>query len=363
MSMPAASLLTRRRLLKATGATALALAATSLPRWAGFRSGSPHPQLVRSIRVLMHTYVSIAVTGPDPVTAEHIIDGAFRTMSETAWALSRFEPEGPVGILNRTGILSDPPAALIEVLNTAFRISTISNGVFDVTVYPLLAYYQSLTRPVRMAAIDRTKVEQLRTLIDFRRLHIGEGKVWLEDPAMAITLDGIAKGYVVDSGMRYLRNHGIETAMIDAGGDIGVMAPPDSRFHWNIGIVDPLNPSRFAAMVPLRRGGLATSGNYEVFYSADRRLYHIINPHTGFSPNFYASVTVLAPTNVEADGWGVALSLLPTRQIPGILQAWPNPLRWYLISWEGNQRIYSPHFPLEPAGTGSAAHNFVINSH
>lgn len=220
----------------------------------------------------------------------------------------------------------------------------MSGGAFDVTVLPVLGYYYSLSRPVVPDRLDRRAVAHRDRLVDYRGVHFDAERVWLAHSGMAVTLDGIAKGYVVDQGIEALQRSGIRDAIINAGGDVRAINGSGARPPWKIGIRDPYDPSRLCAVVPLRNGALATSGNYEIYFSADRRLFHIIDPHTGYSPDTYSSVTVLAERSVEADALGVTLYSLPLPRVSDLMRREGG--KWFIVSWNGRQRWRSPEFPL-----------------
>jgi thiamine biosynthesis lipoprotein len=265
-------------------------------------------------------------------------------MSAEVALLNRFDPESPVGRLNRTGYLPDPPATLVAVLDRAAAISRHTDGDFDITVAPVLDYYLSRQRPLILAAADRDAVARRERAVGYSRVGITEDGVRLQAPSMSITLDGIAKGYVVDQGIAALRAAGIEYALIDAGGEIRAMAGADPARHWNVGIVDPQRPGQVAAVLRLRNAALSTSGNYEVFFSADRRLFHIINPHTGYSPDRYSSVTVMAEKSMDADALSVAAFSMPLPRLKECLGAAGQ--QWLVFDWDGSRRWRSRDLPL-----------------
>ena len=163
-------------------------------------------------------------------------------------------------------------------------------------------------------------------------------------PDMAITLDGIAKGHVVDQGIAALRAAGIEYGLIDAGGDIHAICGSDPQRHWNVGIVDPHDVSQVAAVVQLRNAALSTSGNYRVFFSSDRRLFHIVNPRTGNSPQHYSSMTVMAERSVWADGMSTAAFSLELPQLASLMTAQNH--QWLAFSRSGEKRWRSSELPL-----------------
>jgi len=298
---------------------------------------------LHSVRPLMKTSVSVTVIAKSPEQGHRAIDAAFSRMSQSASLLSRFDPESPVFRLNREGRLEHPPAELMTVIKRAQYFSKISDGAFDVTILPVLNYYFSLPTPVDIHTLDKAAIEQRDHRVSYRKLRIATDAVQFSEPGMAVTLDGIAKGHVVDQGMSALRQSGIVRALIDAGGDVHGITNSGSN-PWLIGITDPLDTKRLCAVVPLHNGALTTSGNYEVFFSADRRLFHIINPHTGLSPDHYSSVTTLTQSSMDADALGVTLFSLPLEKVRNLMTQQKS--EWFIVNWNGKKRWRSMGFPL-----------------
>jgi thiamine biosynthesis lipoprotein len=127
---------------------------------------------------------------------------------------------------------------------------------------------------------------------------------------MELTLDGIAKGYVVDRTVGELVRLGAERVMVDAGGDMATGGSGSARDPWTVVLQDPRDSGAGAAVVRLDGLAVATSGDYLQSFTSDRADHHIIDPRTGRSPRETSSVSVLAPSAMEADGLSTALLVL-----------------------------------------------------
>jgi len=299
---------------------------------------------VRQVRSLMQTSVSVHVLAGDTEAARKAIAKAFTRMAQTVGLLSRFDAKSPVYRLNQRGRIESPPAALTTVLGRALEYSRLTDGAFDPTVAPVLDYYLGLPRPIPAGEIDRRQVAVRERTVGYRNVSLAEQEVRLERPGMAVTLDGIAKGYVVDQGIAALREAGVEYALIDAGGEIRSIAGTDPARYWNVGIADPMRADRVAAVVRLRNAALSTSGNYEVFFTSDRRLFHIIDPHTGYSPDVYSSVTVMADETIDSDALSVAAFSMPIPHIKDLMAR--RGCQWLVFSWDGTRRWRSRDLPF-----------------
>lgn len=341
----------RRHWLKQAGQLALAGGLLAGGGWTVLKRKQNLWQ-VRRERTLMQTSVAVTCLADDVQAAGAAIEAAFARMAATAAELTRFDPASPLSRLNRDGRLALVPVNLQAVLREALSLSALTGGAFDVTVLPVLRYLETLRGVSGIDAQERDAIDRREQQVGWRDLALDARGARLLRPGMAVTLDGIAKGHVVDQGIAALRAAGIEYGLIDAGGDIQAICGNDPQRHWNVGIVDPRDVSRVAAVVQVRNAALSTSGNYRVFFSTDRRLFHIVNPRTGYSPQGYSSMTVMARRSVLADGMSTAAFSLELPQLAALMAAQDH--QWLAFSRTGEQRWRSRELPLI-AGTAELA--------
>lgn len=333
----------RRRWLTQSGRLALAGGLLAGGGWAVLERKQNLWQ-VRRERTLMQTSVAVTCLADDVQAAGAAIEAAFARMAATAAELTRFDPASPLARLNRDGQLPQVPSQLDTVLRQALSLSRLTEGAFDPTVLPVLRYFETLRGVPSTDARERHAAEGRDALVGYRDLALDAHGARLLRPGMAVTLDGIAKGHVVDQGIAALRGAGIEYGLIDAGGDIHAICGNDPERHWNVGIVDPSDVGRVAAVLQVRNAALSTSGNYRVFFSADRRLFHIVNPRTGWSPQGYSSVTVMARRSVLADGMSTAAFSLELPQLSSLMASQDH--QWLAFSRSGERRWRSRELPL-----------------
>lgn len=240
------------------------------------------------------------------------IDDAFGEIRRLEAEFTRFNPSSQICRLNQVSEVERPAPELVEVLQMARRFSAGTEGAFDITVKPAL---DVLRRCVGgMYVPSDAEFEAARRLIDFEQVSVSKDLVSLGKPGMAVTLDCIGKGYLLDRAAARLRAHGIRSALIQGGGTlIAVGARPDGS-PWRIGVRDPVNPNALIGRFNLSDGAVATSGDYESFFSPDGRFYHIVDPSTARSPLYSHSATVIAPTAAEADPLGVSLMVKEPRE-------------------------------------------------
>jgi thiamine biosynthesis lipoprotein len=264
---------------------------------------------VRQTRTRMGTVVSITVVHPDGDGARALVESAFAEMARLEAALTRHRPEAPLGRLNREGRIDHAPVELHFVLNDALALAERTAGAFDPTVLPVLEAWEATWWRGAGRPTDR-EIDGARALVGYRGLRAaGEGWV-LDDSRMGVTLDGIAKGYIVDRALDVLVAGGADRVLVNAGGDMASAGGADDSEPWTVAIQDPRDAERSAGLVRLDGGCIATSGDYQRSFTEDRRDHHILDPRTGRSPGAVSSVSVIAPTAMQADGLSTALLVL-----------------------------------------------------
>ncbi len=264
---------------------------------------------VEATRRAMSTSVAVIVEDRSQDRAREALERALQEMERLETLLTRFEEGAPLGTLNSSGRLADPPAELRAVLAHGLDLHRRSVGAFDPTVAPLVDLYQ-----VHFAAHggppDAAELRELRALVGAEHVRLEDRGLRLEREGMALTLDGIAKGFVVDRMMETIAALGLRHALVNAGGDIRALGSRADERPWRVGVQDPRKPEAMVEVIDLADEAVATSGDYARFHDVERRCHHTILPATGRSPDVLASVTVRTRTAMEADALATAVFVL-----------------------------------------------------
>ena len=262
-------------------------------------------------RKQLGTAVTVTVMHTDVDEAHAMVNRALNEIERLEGVFSRYRAETPVARLNREGRVTDAPGELIEVVSNALDFSRMTGGAFDVTVAPVLNLYVSRFAVTDVPPTD-AEVSAAMALVGWQALRVDGSTIELERPGMAITLDAIAKGFVVDRAVAALTAAGADRVIVEAGGDIATRANGDDP--WQVAIQDPHNPRGSLGVVQLRGESLASSGDYMQYFTPDRRLNHTIDPRTGRSPQHSSGSSVRAPTAMDADALSTAVFLLGPRE-------------------------------------------------
>jgi len=209
---------------------------------------------------------------------------------------SRYREDSLATRINRSagdkqGVEVDPEtASLLDFAATAHRES---DGRFDPTsgVLRRVWNFKSGTLPSANA------IEATQKLVGWSKIEWTRPTIVLPLPGMELDFGGFVKEYAADRVAELCRERGLQSGIIDLGGDLAVVGPHPDGNPWLIGIRNPRNPERAMARIAIDHGGLATSGDYERFMIVDGVRYsHLLDPRTGQSHRGGpACVSVKAP--------------------------------------------------------------------
>ncbi len=283
------------------------------------RLGGDAIQVIGS-RPAMGTLVSVTAIASSATRSEAGIAEAFAELDRMVGIFSRHQPDSALSTLNDAGHLAGPPPELVRVLERARYYHALSHGAFDVTVKPVLDLFGARF-PARAPSMG--EVRDAAALVGAAHLAVKRRAIRFARPGMGVTLDGIAKGYIVDRMADVLGGHGIHRFLIDAGGDIRGRGLKEGQRPWVVGVRGP-EDGVFPDAIAVRDGAVATSGGYERFYDREQRFHHIINPASGLSPTVAWSVSVVAPTALAADALATTVFVLGPEAGTQLLERLPD---------------------------------------
>ncbi|MFP4475009.1 MAG: FAD:protein FMN transferase [Desulfatibacillaceae bacterium] len=257
----------------------------------------------------MGTFVAVTVLHPGRTRADDAIGGAFEAMRRASGLMDRYDSASPIGALNADGRVKGLPVEVSDVLARASKFHKLTAGNFDPTVAPVVDLYRK--HFARTSTPPRPRdMKSAVALVDGNGLVVSGNEASLARPGMAVTLDGIAKGYVIDQGMLALTRAGVNHALINAGGDIRCVGGKDRGQPWTVAVRNPGPDGGYLDTIKMRDGAIATSGNYEVYFDREKLFHHIVSPQTGASPHAAASVTVRAVDVCTADALSTAVFVM-----------------------------------------------------
>jgi thiamine biosynthesis lipoprotein len=243
-------------------------------------------------------------------------------------AMSTYDPRSELSQFNRRQDFRWAPASpgLLEVLDSASRISTSTQGAFDVTVGPLVDLWgfgpQYGTRRVPNDAL----IERVRESVGHQHVQIdpSAGAIRKRHSRTQVDLSAIAKGYGVDRVAMILDRQGVHDYLVEIGGELRARGTTAAGRPWRVGIERPVEGRHVVGeIVVLENRAIATSGTTEDFFEQGGRHYsHIIDPMTARPVDHPPmAVSVVADTTMEADAWATALVVLGSERGYSLAQA------------------------------------------
>jgi thiamine biosynthesis lipoprotein len=257
----------------------------------------------------MGTMATVVIPAGGGAQAREAALEAFREIERIEGLISPFRQGSEAWVLNRRGQVPSPSLDLRRNIEKAIEYGRLSQGAFDITVQPLLDLYRESFKVRGRAPLPEEIAPALRR-VDYRRISIGEDRITI-GAGQAITLGALGHGYAADRALEVLRARGIRRALVDIGGEIGVLGAKADGVMWTVAIQDPWDKDRPAAVIDLPPDkALATSGSYESYYDPEKRFHHIIDPKTGISAAGLVSVTVITDHVLDANGLSVSVFVL-----------------------------------------------------
>lgn len=226
-----------------------------------------------------------------------------------------------------------------NVVRSAIEISRLTDGAFDITVGPLINAWSFGAAERTKQVPSESKIESLLKQIGYEKLSVRVDPPALKksDPGLRIDLSAIAKGHGVDRVVGLLNKLGVQDVFVEVGGEVRTTgAKPEGA--WRVGIQLPDARSNMVMIAHAMKAdapagsAMATSGDYRNFFEVNGKRYsHTIDPRNGKPVEHeLASVSVVANSCMEADGWATALNVVGPQR--GLELAVENELSVLLVS-------------------------------
>ena len=241
---------------------------------------------------------------------EALLDAAEDRVKELEALWSVTDENSEIYALNRDGFaaLSGDTAALLA---GALELCERTDGALDITVCPVVRSWGFTTG--KYAVPDSEAIEELLTRVDYTKVTLDEAAGTAAIPAgVEIDFGSVAKGYTGDVLSGLLKVYGVESAILDLGGNIQTVGAKPDGSPWRIGVRDPEDEAGYIGVVSVSDKAVVTSGGYERYFEQDGvRYWHILDPKTGRpARSGLASVTVVGDAGAVCDALSTALFVM-----------------------------------------------------
>jgi thiamine biosynthesis lipoprotein len=309
----------------------LVLALTALAPGAAIQDGqveaaapeAAEPVLRERKLGVMGTDLEIKVLGTEVALLDEAIEAAIVEIRRVEDLMTDWRPS-PLMDLNAAagqGPVEVQPE-LAALISRGLQFGELTGGAFDITYAGAGKLWDFKRRPPLVP--DEETVRAALENVGYARVTVDLEKSTVELPeGMRLGLGGIAKGYGVDRAMAVLLEHGIEHAMVSAGGDLKVLGRKLGK-PWEIAIRHPRDRQRVLALLPVSNTCVMTSGDYERFFEHEgKRYHHILDPRTGYPATGCMSATVIAQDAANADSLATAMCVLGPQKGLALVESLP----------------------------------------
>jgi thiamine biosynthesis lipoprotein len=307
---------------------------------------------VKRVQYLFGTLCSIELSGSSrPVVAE-ALEAGFAELARIQQRLSPFDPDSELSRLNAAAgrgawAVSEE---LCTLLGAALDMSERTQGRYDPTVWPVLELWRSCERKQRFP--EAGELAQAVACVDYRRAHLDHVRrtITLEAPTTRLDLSSVIKGYALDRARASICQYPVAAALLDAGGEVLVWRRDGTGME--VGLADPQDRSTILGVLELANQAVATSAQSEAHLMVDgQAIGHLFDPRSGRPlETEVESVSVIAPSGLQADALSTALFMMGPEGGLEFLQSMPDAAAvWVVRRNGGRQLLMSQNVPFEGA--------------
>lgn len=271
-----------------------ALAAAPVRRWSGSALGA---------------HASIELVGADAALATATFAAVEQEISRLEALFSLYRSDSALSRLNAAGRLEMPEADVLRLLALVRSVHAETGGLFDPTVQPLFAAYAAHFTSGRTDALPSAELADCLKLVGFDQVVFDEEAVRFSQPGMAMTLNGVAQGYITDRVADLLRARGFDNVLLDIG-EIQALGDGRDGSGWKVGLAAGPNSDALSATLRLKNRAVATSMMDGTVLDTAGRIGHILHPRKGAITSAFSAVSVVSPEAAVADALSTAAVLM-----------------------------------------------------
>lgn len=254
----------------------------------------------------MDTYMSVTVNGNNPEASVEKIKALVNGLDKK---LSAHDKDSEIYKLNENGTAELSEDSL-SVLKSAVKYNKLTEGAFNPAMLPVTQLWGFPDKKYRVP--KESEIKKALALAKPENIKIDGGKVTLKTEGMEIDLGGIAKGYTSQKIINTLKKNGMESAIVNLGGNVQTLGKKPDGNLWNVAVENPDKGSDYLGQLKLTDKAVITSGGYERYFKKNGKVYHhILDPENGFpSESGLKSVTVISSNGILSDALSTSLFVM-----------------------------------------------------
>ena len=270
----------------------------------------------KQITKLMGVRFEITAVSDNEKLARKSIAAALEEIIRIEKLISSWDPNSETSEVNRNAGIKPVAVSeeLFDLIRRSKRVSKLTDGIFDISYASMDRIWKfdgsmNSVPPHAEVLASVAKIGYNKIILDSERQ-----TVFLKETGMKIGFGAIGKGYAANKARDMMQAMGINSGLVNAGGDLITWGKMENGSDWRIGIANPKEKDKIFSWLIVSDMAVVTSGNYEKFFVADGKKYsHIINPRTGYPATGTKSVTIVCPDAELADALATAVFILGER--------------------------------------------------
>ena len=286
---------------------------------------------------LMGSRFQITLVDKDSISAERNIDKAIAEITRIENLISEWRPETQISQVNQNAGIKPIKVdkEVFDLTKKGLYFSKLTDGAFDISIVAMDKIWKfddSMDElPSEQAIKESVRNVGYQNII----LDSTNSTIFLKNPGMKIGFGSIGKGYAADKTRDLMKSMGVKAGIIDASGDISTWGNQPDGKPWAIGINNPFNDHKMAAILYFKENAVTTSGSYEKYAEIHGKRYsHIMNPKTGYPSTGLTSVTITGPNATMANGFSTSVMVLGEKDGLKLLKPFPE-YHYLLITDKG----------------------------
>ncbi|HDE1481494.1 TPA: FAD:protein FMN transferase ApbE [Klebsiella quasipneumoniae] len=301
----------------------------------------------------MGTFWRVSVIGVDEAKAQALRAKVQAQLDADDRLLSTWKNDSALMRFNHAADTRPWPVseAMADIVTLSLRIGAKTHGAMDITVGPLVNLwgFGPDKQPVATPDTQAIAAAKARTGLQHLQVINQSGRQFLQKdiPDLFVDLSTVGEGYAADHLARLMEQEGISRYLVSVGGALVSRGMNGEGKPWRVAIQKPTDQENAVqAIVDINGHGISTSGSYRNYYELDgKRISHVIDPQTGQPiTHKLVSVTVIAPTALEADGWDTGLMVLGPEKAQQVVREQGLAVYMIVKEGEGFKTWMSPQF-------------------
>lgn len=271
----------------------------------------------------MGTYWRASLAGVDKAREQELRAKIESQLNDDDWLMSSWKDRSAISQFNAFKQTTPYPISegMSDIITTALRVGAKTDNSMDITIAPLVNLWGFGPHKSPDRTPDDKQIQAAKALTGLQHLRVinRSGQQWLQKdiPDLSVDLSTVGEGYAADHLAQLMERNGISRYLVSVGGAVVTRGMNGQGKPWRVAIQKPTDrENAIQALVDVNGHGISTSGSYINYYELDgKRISHVIDPRTGRPiEHNLVSVTVIAPTALEADSWDTGLMVLGEEQ-------------------------------------------------